>query len=224
MIIIHKRFFDVLSRAMIVALMEKRAHIHIVEVPQFEDTPNLLAIDNRGRTPLLIDDMYGNGCIIKEPMAAFEYIEDILPSPPLFPSGPVERAEVRAYCYELLGDFMPLLQKILAEKVYKVQYRTGPPETQILREIREETAVFMDIIGRQTIVSGHAIGNKISLADFIMGAQISILDYLDLISWDKQKGAKSYYRTLKQRPSFAPILNDVFIGIAPPEYYKEIDF
>ncbi|MBN8649733.1 MAG: glutathione S-transferase N-terminal domain-containing protein, partial [Caulobacterales bacterium] len=58
MIIIHKRFFDVLSRAMIVALMEKRAHIHIVEVPQFEDPPNLLAIDNRGRTPLLIDDMY----------------------------------------------------------------------------------------------------------------------------------------------------------------------
>ena len=99
--------------------------------------------------------MYGNGCIIKEPMAAFEYIEDILPSPPLFPSGPVERAEVRSYCYELLGDFMPLLQKILAEKVYKVQYRTGPPETQILREIREETAVFMDIIGRQTIAVSY---------------------------------------------------------------------
>jgi glutathione S-transferase len=224
MIIVHTRIFDILSRAMIIALVEKRAHIHIIQQKQFESDDGLLLIDPRGRTPILIDDLYGNGCVIREAMAAFEYIEDILPFPPLFPSGPVERAETRTYVIELLKDIQPLFDDVLEEKVRKALYRLGPPDTQKLREIREETAIFIDAIGRQTVISGFAIGNRLSFGDFVLGSIISILDYLDLISWDKHIPAQNYYYTLKQRPSFSKIFNETIIGINPPPHYKEIDY
>ena len=224
MIILHTRNFCVLSRAMLIALGEKRATFHNILAPQFEISPELQNLDEIGRTPILIDDMYGNGAIIKEAMAAFEYIEDIIPFPALFPGGPLERAEVRGFVLNSMREFKPFLHKLLGEKVFKVIYKAGPPLSNIIREIREEAAQFIEKSTQITIKSGHVIGNKFSLADFILGAQISILDYLDLIAWEKHIDAKNYYLSLKQRPSFAPILNDVIIGINPPSHYKELDF
>lgn len=224
MIILHTRNFCILSRAMIIALGEKRATFHNIISPQFEITKELENLNNEGRTPILIDDMYGNGAIIKEPMAAFEYIEDIIPYPALFPGGPLERAEVRGFVLNNLRQIKPFFTKILGEKVYKTIYRAGPPDSQILRDIRDETANYIDEIAKIIAISGHAIGNKFSLADYIFGAQISIFDYLDLISWEKHHETKNYYLTLKQRPSFAPILSDAIVNITPPKHYKELDF
>lgn len=224
MLVIHTRPLDAKSRTLQLVAGEKRASFHKIECPQFEITQALAAIDAKGRTPILIDDMWNSGAYIKEAYAAFEYIEDIAPFPSIYPGGPLERAEIRTFVYEAFNNFAPLEHKIMVEKVHKAIYRTGPPDTQILREIRDESAQYIDEIGKSSVISGHMVGAKLSLADFVIAAQISVLDYLDLINWEKHKPAKAFYQTIKQRPAFTPILNEAIKGINPPPYYKLLDF
>lgn len=224
MLVIHTRPLDAKSRTLQLVAGEKRAAFHKIECPQFEITPALLQIDEKGRTPILVDDMWQSGAIIKEVFAAFEYIEDIAPFPSIYPGGPLERAEIRSFVYEAFQNFAPLEHKIMVEKVHKVIYRTAPPDTQILREIRDECAQYIDEIGKTAVISGHMVGAKLSLADFAIAAQISVLDYLDLINWEKHRPAKTFYRTIKQRPAFGAVFNDNIKGINPPPYYHLLDF
>jgi len=224
MIKIYFRNFDPMSRALIIGLGEKRAAFHKIEAPVFGADFDLLAIDNLGRTPILTDDMWGNGAIIREALPAFEYLEDTIPSPHFFPGGPMERANVRTFCIEAIGDFAPLHQLLMSEKAHKIINRAGSPDIQNLRNLREGAREFMEVTASRAAKGGFMIGGKFSLADIIIWAQLSLLDYFDLISWDTNTEAKQYYSGLKQRPAFRAILVDNVAGINPPPHYRNLDF
>jgi glutathione S-transferase len=224
MIKIYFRNFDPMSRALIIGLGEKRAAFHKIEAPVFGADFDLLAIDNLGRTPILTDDMWGNGAIIREALPAFEYLEDTIPSPHFFPGGPMERANVRTFCIEAIGDFAPLHQLLMSEKAHKILNRAGSPDIQNLRNLREGAREFMEVTASRAAKGGFMIGGKFSLADIIIWAQLSLLDYFDLISWDTNTEAKQYYSGLKQRPAFRAILVDNVAGINPPPHYRNLDF
>jgi len=213
-----------MSRALIIGLGEKRAAFHKIEAPVFGADFDLLAIDNLGRTPILTDDMWGNGAIIREALPAFEYLEDTIPSPHFFPGGPMERANVRTFCIEAIGDFAPLHQLLMSEKAHKIINRAGSPDIQNLRNLREGAREFMEVTASRAAKGGFMIGGKFSLADIIIWAQLSLLDYFDLISWDTNTEAKQYYSGLKQRPAFRAILVDNVAGINPPPHYRNLDF
>lgn len=224
MIKLYYRTFDPLSRALKIGLGEKRAAFHAIEAPTFGADSELLAIDPKGRTPILIDDMWGNGAIIPEAFAAFEYLEDIIPTPHFFPSGPMERARVRAACFEAQGDFAPIYALLMEEKAHKILNRAGSPDTSNLRYLRDKARQMLEDVAIKTSVGGFILGEKFSLADIIIWSQLSLFDYFDFVSWDLNHQAKDYYRNLKQRPAFRAILNDAVAGINPPPHYRNLDF
>ena len=63
-----------------------------------------------------------------------------------------------------------------------------------------------------------------TIADIAAVAQISIIDYLGYIEWNKYKKLKDWYITVKSKKGFRNILYEKIPGFKPSKYYSELDF
>ena len=63
-----------------------------------------------------------------------------------------------------------------------------------------------------------------SLADFAVAANISVIDYFGDVPWRDFPALKTWYMRIKSRPSFRPLLADRWPGLAPASYYDDLDF
>jgi glutathione S-transferase len=224
MLLVHSRTLEPMSRAVRLALGEKRAVFHNREAAAFELDGSLLAVAPDGLTPVLVDDSWGHGATIGEAMAIFEYLEDLLPTPPLLPGGPLERAAVRAMSIRASRALGPIVDTIVTEKAQKILVRQGAPDTGALRHASNAGNELLDQIGQVTEAEGWICGKKLSLADIVAAAHFSVLDFLDAVRWDVAPAGKNWYARLKQRPAFKAILNDTLAGVTPPYHYGDLDF
>jgi glutathione S-transferase len=224
MLLVHTRTLEPMSRAVRFALGEKRAIFHTREAKPFETDGGLEQVAQDGLTPVLVDDSWGHGATISEAMAIFEYLEDIIPSPPLLPGGPLERAAVRAMTIRATRALAPIVETIVTEKAYKLIARGGSPNTNALRQASASANELLDQIGRAAEAEGWICGKKLSLADMVIAAHFSVLDFLDAVRWDVAPAGKAWYANLKQRPAFKPLLADSLAGITPPSHYGDLDF
>jgi glutathione S-transferase len=224
MLLVHARTLEPLSRAVRLALGEKRAVFHVREAAPFGDDPHLLALENEGQTPMLIDDSWGHGANISEAMAIFEYLEDLLPTPPLLPGGPLERAAVRATTIRATRRLGPIVACVVHEKAEKAWARAGAPDTALLRQAGADAAQVLIQIGHAAEAENWICGPKLSLADIVVAAHFSVLDFLDAVRWDVAPAGKNWYARIKQRPAFRTLLSDTFSGLTPPVHYGDLDF
>jgi glutathione S-transferase len=224
MLLVHTRTLEPMSRAVRLALGEKRAIFHTREATPFDNDAALNAVASEGTTPVLVDDSWGHGATIGEAMAIFEYLEDIVPTPPLLPGGPLERAAVRAMTIRATRALGPIVDVIVTEKARKLLSRGGSPDTGALRQASASANELLDQIGRAAEAEGWICGKKLSLADMVIAAHFSVLDFLDAVRWDVAPAGKNWYANLKQRPTFKPLLSDSLAGITPPLHYGDLDF
>lgn len=224
MLLVHTRTLEPMSRAVRLALGEKRAVFHTREAAPFEADAALQSVVGDGMTPVLVDDSWGHGSTIGEAMAIFEYLEDIAPTPPLLPGGPLERAAVRAMTIRGTRALAPIVDIIVTEKAHKLLARGGSPDTGALRQASASANELLDQIGRAAEAEGWICGKKLSLADMVIAAHFSVLDFLDAVRWDVAPAGKTWYANLKQRPAFKPLLADALAGITPPLHYGDLDF
>jgi glutathione S-transferase len=225
MLTVHARVLDPLSRAVRIALGEKRAVFHVREVPAFSADAQLLALDPDGRTPVLVDNAWGQDAAISELWALFEYLDELIPTPPLFPGGPLERASARAIAVQAIRAFKPLVDVVVLEKALKRIERAGPPDIAALRQAQDGAASLIEQAGHAAeTADGWLCGRKLSLADVVAAAQVSVLDQLDAIDWARCPMGKAWYAKIKQRPSFRPILADVLPSITSAAHYTDLDF
>ena len=64
-----------------------------------------------------------------------------------------------------------------------------------------------------------------TIADMAASAQLSILDYMGYIDWNKYRKLKDWYIVIKSKQGFKKILYDTkIIGFKPSAYYTELDF
>lgn len=224
MLIVHTRILEPMSRAVRLALGEKRAVFHNRGAPPFETDAGLSGVTSDGLTPVLVDDSWGHGATIGEAMAIFEYLEDILPTPPLLPGGPLERAAVRAMTIRATRALGPIVDIVVMEKAQKILTRQGSPDTGALRQASQNANELLDQIGNVADKEGWICGKKLSLADMVVAAHFSVLDFLDAVRWDVAPAGKNWYARLKQRPTFKTILADTLAGVTPPAHYGDLDF
>jgi len=67
-------------------------------------------------------------------------------------------------------------------------------------------------------------GRRISQADIVAAAHLSVLDYFGEVSWASYPGLKTWYMKLKSRPCFRPLLADRFPGVHASAWYADLDF
>lgn len=193
----------------------------IVEKP-WERRAEFLALSPSGEVPLLI---IKDGFTLNDQHAICEYIEEINDRPNFISDETEERARIR----NLSGFFDRVFyqdvgQTLLAEKALKRLQGLGTPEAVTIRKGYAAIDEHMKYINWLAEQNNWLAGDNMTLADFSAAAQLSVIDYLGDVPWDKYDEARIWYARIKSRPSFRPLLADHIPGLPPPAHYANLDF
>ena len=157
--------------------------------------------------------------------AILGWIEDQQRGPLLLPAEAAERAEARrltAWFERRFSDDVDAI--LLHERLEKPLLKLGPPEARALREGREALKHHLIMLEEIAGARDWLAGRRLSQADLIAAAHLSLLDYFGEITWTHWPSLKTWYSKLKSRPCFRPLLTDRFIGVPPASWYADLDF
>ncbi len=214
------------SRQARLALAEKKLKFKLVSVNPWQPEENFLRLCTEGIPPCLVEDGVNGKTIISTARAICEYAaDDESLRYPLLPTTSASRAEARRIAHWFDVRFTNDVNSyILAERVEKSLSSSGAPDPAMLRLGREHLKFHLEYISWLLESRDWLACNTISLADLAAGAQISCLDYLGEIEWNRWDTLKDWYQKLKSRPSFRPLLKDLVPGLRPPRHYSDLDF
>ena len=202
-------------------LAEKKIEVELVEEKPWEKRLDYLRMTPSGKVPLLRID----GQLLAESSAIFEYLEEVYPNPPLLPQTPAERAEARRLSAWFDDKFHnEVTANLLYERVNKRLAKQGQPESAKIKAGAKAIKYHLDYIGWLMEGRRWLAGDQLSIADFSAAAQLSCLDYIGDVDWNRNQAMRDWYAKIKSRPAFRGILADLLPGFTPPEHYSDLDF
>lgn len=189
-------------------------------------TPEYLALNPNGVVPTLIHD----GQIIRDSGVICEYLDEVFPDPPLMPSDPVARAEVRAWIryldevptsavrvpsfnmaflprYDGLDDaaFQSEQADIrpLRKHFYEKMGRKGFDDTEVDNALEQFQAA-VDRMERQLGQTPWLSGEAVGLADYIATPLMDRMDDLGLGAlWEERAPAVTeWFARIRAQPAF----------------------
>jgi glutathione S-transferase len=178
------------------------------------------ALNPTGRTPVLHDE--AKRITLSDSRAICEYLEETEDKAPLILGTAAGRAEIRRlvalFDEQFFGEVtLPLLN----ERMKKRLFLRASPDSKVLREAMRLAHEHLDYIDWLVDTRRWLAGAQLSLADFAAAAQISVADYLGGIDWAGHNQARGWYRVMKSRPSFRPLLTEKMDGLPPPPGYND---
>ena len=102
--------------------------------------------------------------------------------------------------------------------------RLGAPDSTAMRTAVQLSTKYLSVIEELYEHRNWIAGGSYSLADIAAVAQISVLDYVDLIEWDRYPVLRRWYARVKSRRAMEVILADRIDGVPPPRHYSNVDF
>jgi glutathione S-transferase len=210
------------SRKLRLALSEKGVAYELKRANPWEDDEEFHRISHSGRTPVLFDE--AKNLVLSDSQAICEYFEDTVEKSPLILGSAMQRAEIRRLV--ALFDqtfFHDVTAPLLHEKMKKRIILRAAPDSGALRNAMRLAHDHLDYIDWLVDSRRWLAGSQLSLADFAAAAQISVADYLGGLDWTGHEGARNWYRVIKSRPSFRPLLTQKMEGIVPPRHYADVN-
>lgn len=209
------------SRKVRLSLAEKRIEVELIEERYWEQDSDFLRRNPAGKVPVL---RLGNK-LMSESVAICEYLEETHPNPPLMPRDAEGRFEVR----RLIGWFddkfySDCTHKLLGERVFRKVMGTGYPDSTNVKAGSRAMRFHLDYMTELLEHRRWLAGNEMTLADFAAAAQLSCLDYISDVDWNRSEVVKDWYAKIKSRPSFRSLLADQVPGFLPPSHYANLDF
>ena len=208
------------SRKVRLALAEKGVPFELVRAIPWDAGDAFYALNPAGRTPVLHDP--AKRITLSDSRAICEYLEETEDKAPLILGTAAGRAEIRRlvalFDEQFFGEVtLPLLN----ERMKKRLFLRASPDSKVLREAMRLAHEHLDYIDWLTDNRRWLAGAQLSLADFAAAAQISVADYLGGIDWAGHGEARGWYRVMKSRPSFRPLLTEKMDGLPPPPGYND---
>jgi len=209
------------SRKVRVAVREKELPAELTLVEPWRSGDSLLALNPAAEVPVLQD----GELVIADSAVICEYLDEVRPDPALIGKTPAERAETRRLVAWFDGKFVrEVTDPIWREKLIKRIKHKETPDSRAVRvglgNIDLHLAYIAYLFERRNWLAGEAL----SLADIAAAAQLSVLDYMGDVPWDRHPGAKLWYSRIKSRPSFRPLLADRLPALKPADHYDDLDF
>ena len=209
------------SRKVRLALGEKRIEVELVEERYWEQGIDFLRRNPAGQVPVL----RLNGRMLSDSQAICEYLEDTVPTPPLLPREAEGRYEVRRLCAWFDGKFhTEVTAKLMGERVFKKLRGGGVPDSAAVKAGSRDIKYHLGYMTHLLETRRWMAGNDMTLADFAAAAQLSCLDYVSDVPWDKYESVKDWYAKIKSRPAFRSLLADQVPGFRPASHYADLDF
>lgn len=217
--------FDPASRAARLALGEGKVAFEENAVRPWEPDCPVGNLNPSGMTPVLQTTANSRVLTLCEQGAILGWLEDRDREPFLIPADPFERAETRRLVGWFDRRFTDEVDAVLLhERMEKPLLRLGPPEARQLRAGREALRAHLSMLEALLAERDWLAGRRLSQADIVAAAHLSILDYFGEVSWPNYPALKTWYMKLKSRPCFRPLLTDRFPGVAPAPHYADLDF
>ena len=220
--ILHQFLLCPFSRKVRIVLTEKGVEFTLAEELPWLKSDALMDMNRAGQTPVLSGGRDGP---LANSAAIAEYFEETVEKTPLLGSGPAQRAEVRRLaawfdqkCYA------EAVNPLLGERMYKRLVLRQPPDAGAIRQAARALAGHLDYIEYLLAERRWLAGPGFSLADIAAFAQLSVADYLGGLSWQGYPDAKTWYSTVKSRPSVRALLPERMEGLRPPAHYDKLDF
>ena len=209
------------SRKVRLSLAEKRIEVELVEEKYWEQSIDFLRRNPAGMIPILRLD----GKNYTESNAICEYLEDLYPAPELMPKEAAEKYEVRRLVNWFDDKFYnEVTKKLLNERVIKKISGEGFPDSKKVKQGAKRIKFHLDYMAWLLERRRWLAGDVMTLADFAAAAQLSCLDYISDVDWNRVAAVKDWYAKIKSRPAFRNILADQVSGFPPPRHYNDLDF
>jgi glutathione S-transferase len=209
------------SRKVRLSLAEKKIEVELVEEKYWDQDPDFLRRNPAGKIPVLRLGNY----TMADSTAICEYLEEAHPQPALLP----QNAEARYEARRLVGWFddkfhKDVTAKLLGERVFRKVMGTGYPDSTNVKEGSRAVKYHLDYMAQLLDQRRWLAGNDMTLADFSAAAQLSCLDYISDVDWNRHEVVKDWYAKIKSRPAFRSLLADQVPGFPQPVHYADLDF
>jgi glutathione S-transferase len=202
-------------------LAEKRIEVELIEERYWEPSAEFMRRNPAGKVPVLRYD----GKLLTESQAICEYLDDLVPTPPLMPKGADARYEVRRLCTWFDDKFhAEVTSNLLYERVNKKIMGRGYPDSQKIKTGSARIKFHLDYMDWLLGQRRWLAGNDMTLADFTAAAHLSSLDYINDVDWARSQLVHEWYAKLKSRPAFRTLLADQIPGFTPDDRYTNLDF
>jgi glutathione S-transferase len=209
------------SRKVRLALAEKELKVEAEAIEPWLCRDDLRTGNPAAEVPVLED---GSRIIVDSGVIA-EYIEETQRGRPLLGKDPGQRAEIRRLVAWFDKKFVAdVTNPIWHEKLIKRLRDKATPDSAAVRRGLANIHDHLDYIGYLFDQNHWLSGDDLTLADLTAAAQLSVLDYMGDVPWEKHQGAKLWYAKIKSRPTFRPLLADRLPSIRPVSHYDDLDF
>ncbi|MEP4637834.1 MAG: glutathione S-transferase family protein, partial [Yoonia sp.] len=187
----------------------------------WEQDSDFLRRNPAGKVPIL---KLGNRTMA-DSAAICEYLEEAHPTPALLPKGAEARYEVRRLVAWFDDKFYKEVTSMLVgERVFRKVMGTGYPDSANVKSGAKAIRYHLDYMTHLLDQRRWLAGNEMSLADFAAAAQLSCLDYISDVDWNRSEIVKDWYAKIKSRPAFRTLLADQVPGFPQPRHYADLDF
>lgn len=221
---LHHFAFDPASRAARLALGEVRLGFTEMAVKPWEPDSPIHALTPSGLPPVL-ELTYNGRPLILRGLAAILGFADDTAAGALLPGDAADRAEARRLVSWFERPFNDDVNAVLLhERMEKPLLRLGSPDARNLREGREALRRHLGLLEPLAGEREWLAGRRLSQADLVAAAHLSVLDYFGEAPWAAFPALKTWYTKIKCRPCFRPLLGDRFPGVPPSAVYADLDF
>ena len=211
------------SRKVRLLLGEKGIGYELVRESPWARRDEFLDMNPAGQTPVMVDAQ--RGTLLIDSMAIAEYFEETVDKAATISGTAANRAEIRRLVAWFDTQFFrDVTGPLLYERMEKRVAHAAPPDARVLREAMRGAIKHLDYTDYLLDHRQWLGGAVLSLADLTAAAQISVADYLGGIDWKGHEQTARWYRGLKSRPSFRPLLSERMELVTPPAHYDNVDF
>jgi glutathione S-transferase len=211
------------SRKVRLLLGEKSIGYELVRESPWERRDEFVDMNPAVQTPVMVD--VERHLLLIDSQAICEYFEETVERAATVNGTAAQRAEIRRLVTWFdMHFYRDVTGPLLHERMVKRLVHRAAPDAKALREAMKAAVGHLDYTDYLLDHRNWMAGATLSLADLAAAAQISVVDYLGGIDWKGHEQTARWYRGLKSRPSFRPLLSERMEVIGPAPHYADVDF